>query len=112
MTVRQQSAEKIACRTSVRLESSGLSCSGGNCDNACSSFDDTKSEKNSPGANAKSSAMPPVSATLRYSAFAFSFSTSGWSNTSFKAIIANSGMVNSAITSIDATVRNFAYIGI
>ena len=40
-----------------------------------------------------------------------SLRTSGLSMSFFNAIMARRGMVNSAMTSIDATVRNLAYIG-
>ena len=39
------------------------------------------------------------------------FISSGSSRNFFRAIIANRGIVNSAITNIDATVRNLEYIG-
>ena len=76
-----------------------------------SSVDDTKSEKNTEGISANSKAMPPVSTKLAYTYFIFVVNSSGSSVILFKAIIANSGIVNSATTKMDATVRNLAYIG-
>ena len=79
---------------------------------------------------ANSSAMPPVAMKLthnqnmlvvlcaiigcfdvpRYMRI-FCVKKSGVSNIFLSANIASKGMVNSAITSIEATVRNLAYIG-
>ena len=58
--------------------------------------------------------MPPVAAKAARMAFDCSAFTRGSceaAKTSFSASIAISGMVNSAMTSIDSTARNFAYIG-
>ena len=60
---------------------------------------------------AKSRQKPAVRPKLAYTYFIFSVRISGSSTIFFSAIIARSGMVNSAMTSIDATVRNLAYIG-
>ena len=52
-----------------------------------------------------------MSTKLAHTNFIFLVSTSGSSTMRFSASMANSGMVNSAITSIEATVRNLEYIG-
>ena len=68
-------------------------------------------EKHTFGATAKRKATPPVSRKLPTNAFRCSRRTCGRESTSRSAIMASSGMVNSAITRMDATVRNLAYIG-
>ena len=54
---------------------------------------------------------PAVSPKLIYTYLICLFNIDGVSKIFFKPNIANNGMVNSAITKIDATVRNLAYIG-
>ena len=108
---RQQSALNMACLTWVRSVRMGLSCCCGNCDKACSSLLDTNEPKNTLGIRANSKAMPAVSPKLMYTYFILCVSRSGSSIIFFKAIIASSGMVNSAMTRIEATVRNLAYSG-
>ena len=70
-----------------------------------------KSGKKTVGMTAKRKHTPAVKARLTTPAFLFFFRTSGFSDSSLRARIASRGIVNSAITSIDATVLNFAYIG-
>lgn len=70
-----------------------------------------KSGKNVCGIKANSRQTPPVNAKDAYSHLALTFNNSGSSIIRFNANIPNKGMVNSAMTSMDATVRNFAYIG-
>ena len=57
------------------------------------------------------SGVKKMKLTIRSRTVTFSLSDCGFCNSSFKASMASSGMVNSAITSMDATVRNLAYIG-
>ena len=113
---RQQSDVNVAIRISRKLASSGVSCSCGIPLSARISAWDTKLSKNRVGAMANNAAMPPVSTKLTISQFTFLplivvFTQSGSSITFFNASIPSKGMVNSAITSIEATVRNLAYIG-
>jgi ATP-dependent Lhr-like helicase len=56
-------------------------------------------------------ATTPVRQKLIPTYFILGLISSGSSKNFFKASIASRGMVNSAITNIDATVRNLAYIG-
>ena len=70
-----------------------------------------KSLKNIFGISANSSTIPAVRANDVYSHGACFFSNCGSSTIFFSASSASRGMVNSAMTSIDDTVRNFAYIG-
>ena len=56
-------------------------------------------------------AMPPVRRKLIPTYFNLGFINSGSSRNFFSAIIAKRGIVNSAMTNIEATVRNLAYIG-
>ena len=56
-------------------------------------------------------ATPPVNKNDMPTYFILGFICSGSSKSFFKASIANKGMVNSAITRIEATVRNLAYMG-
>ena len=75
------------------------------------SLEEMKLPKKNDGISENSRATPPVRIKLTIRGiFNFSFFTSLLS-TSFSASIASKGMVNSAITRIDATVRNFAYMG-
>ena len=60
---------------------------------------------------AKAAATPAVSTKLTIRYFIFEESKSGSSTMRFSASMASSGMVNSATTRIDATVRNLAYMG-
>ena len=66
-----------------------------------------------PGATAKMSATPAVSTNAAITPLQFfsCFSISGLLKISFKAKIANKGIVNSAITRIEDTARNLLYIG-
>ena len=127
---RQQSAVNIEMRISRRLLMSGVRYSLGIEASARSSALETKSGKNTVGMMANATHIPAVSTKLSASHERFFTSrhtsrceagptSSGVvplrkfsvSSTFFRASIASSGMVNSAMTSIDATVRNFAYIG-
>ena len=109
---RQQSAVNTAIRISVRFFTNGFNCSAGIWLKACASLLLIKSLKNIFGASANSSAIPAVSANDVYSQGACDFNSCGSSTIFFKASIASNGIVNSAITNIDDTVLNFAYIGI
>ena len=114
-TERQASAETIASRMVVRLLKIAESSSGGipcMLESIWCSFSVTKG----PiilGASATNVATPAVSSKLAitYLRLLFAVRTSGSSFIFFSIIMANSGMVNSAMTRIEATVRNFAYIG-
>jgi len=64
-----------------------------------------------PGATARINATPAVNAKLMITPRRFCFNTSGLSMIAFKANMANSGIVNSAITSMEDTARNLLYIG-
>ena len=108
---RQQSALNMACLTCVRSARMGLSCCCGNCERACNSSLETNEPKNTLGIRANSKAMPAVSPKLAYTYFILCVSSSGSSIIFFKAIIASNGMVNSAMTRMEATVRNLAYSG-
>ena len=112
MNERQQSASNIASRIARRFGNICERYSCGICRNACISCAEMKSEKKSPGITRNKRQKPAVKPKLMYTNFNFLFNISGSSIIFFNAIIANKGMVNSAITSIDATVRNLAYIGI
>ena len=79
---------------------------------ALNSAEEMKSEKKRVGAIANNSAIPPVSAKLIYTYFILSFRILGYSVIFFKANIAIRGIVNSAMTRIEATVLNFEYMGI
>ena len=98
----------MACLTEVRSARMGLSCCWGNCDRACNSSLETNEPKNTPGIRANSKAMPAVSPKLAYTYLMLWVSRSGSSMIFFNAIMASNGMVNSAMTRIDATVRNLA----
>ena len=78
--------------------------------NICNSSSRMKSKK-VVGISAKRAAIPAVNAKLTYTYFIFRFSKSGSSNSFFNVSTAKNGIVNSAITRMDATVRNFEYIG-
>ena len=108
---RQQSAVNIAMRISRRLGSRASRASFGKLPSALYSADDMKSLKKRVGARAKRKHAPAVRAKLTITHFIFLLSVSGSSTSFFNASIASNGMVNSAITSIDATVRNLEYIG-
>ena len=71
-----------------------------------------KLSKNIEGISENNMVIPPVNRNEMPTYFILGFICSGSSNNFFSASIANKGMVNSAITRIEATVRNFAYIGI
>ena len=68
--------------------------------------------KNSVGATQKRKARPPVRPNDVHSHFLLFFRVLGSSMIFLSASIARSGIVNSAMTSMDATVRNLAYNGI
>ena len=72
-----------------------------------------KELKNIDGISAKSNAIPAVSPNdiNEYLVISFLFSFIPELSTSFNDSIARRGIVNSAMTSIEATVRNLAYIG-
>ena len=72
---------------------------------------DTYDGKNTFGSTANNNAKPPVSPKLIKKSFLRSFIIAGVETTSFKASIANKGMVNSAITRMEDTARNLLYIG-
>ena len=78
---------------------------------ACISLWLTKSEKNTFGISENNMAIPPVNKNEMPINFILDFTFSGSSNSVFSANIASKGMVNSATTSIEATVRNLAYMG-
>ena len=75
------------------------------------SLEEIKLSKNAEGVSEKSMAIPPVNRNEIPTYFILGFICSGSSNSFFSASIASNGIVNSAITSIEATVRNLAYIG-
>ena len=105
---RQASVVNMALRISVKLAINGCRCSEGNCDMACISPVEIKLLKNRPGITAKSRQMPPV----RPKEIQI-YLVEGWGCpiNSLSASMANSGMVNSAMTRMEATVRNLAYMG-
>ena len=72
---------------------------------------DTYDGKKTFGSTANNSAKPPVNPKLIKKSFLRSFMIAGVATTSFKASIANKGMVNSAITRMEDTARNLLYIG-
>ena len=88
----------------------GWICSAGRLCRARISLDEIKLP-NTDGIRAKSRANPAVRAKEMMRYFAFVFNSSGSSKIFFSASIASRGMVNSAMTRMEATVRNFAYIG-
>ena len=104
---RRQSLVNIAWRISVRFAISGPTCSAGNVFKADISLVEMKLSKNIVGKRAMSRQMPPVRAKerMRY------FLAVRTAKNSRKASMARRGMVNSAMTRMEATVRNFAYIG-
>ncbi len=110
--LRMASAVNMATRISVRLEMMEDRYSDGRlrC-NALISADEMNDEKHSRGATAKRSATPPVSRKLTRSGLNCSRMICGRRNTSRSAIMASRGMVNSAITRMDDTVRNLEYMG-
>ena len=111
MKLRHASAVNIDIRISLRFAIIGCICSEGSDCKACISEDEMKDEKNRVGAMANKSDMPPVAPKLIYNAFLFAKTLFGFSIISFSASIAKSGMVNSATTKMDDTVRNLLYIG-
>ena len=110
-TERQQSAVNTACRISRRFSVTGRMYSCGSVERARISAEDMKSLKKRVGKRAKSIAIPPVSPKLMYTALMRFVSSDGSSTIFFSASMASNGMVNSAMTRIDATVRNLEYIG-
>ena len=78
---------------------------------ARNSLEEIKLSKNREGISENSMAIPPVNRNEIPTYFILGFICSGSSNSCFSASIANKGMVNSAITKMEATVRNFAYMG-
>ena len=112
--LRHASEAIIASRISVRFATNGAKCSAGSaCFKAAISCVVIKPEKKAPGATAKINATPAVSTKVAITPprFSFNFSVSGLLKISFKAKIANKGMVNSAITRMEDTARNLLYIG-
>ena len=104
----------MASRISVRLATNEAKCSAGSaCFKAVISCAVIKLEKKAPGATAKMNATPAVSTNAAITPLQFfsCFSISGLLKISFKAKIANKGIVNSAITRIEDTARNLLYIG-
>ena len=113
--LRHASEVSIASRISFRLVMTGTRCSAGSpCFKAAISCPELKLEKKTPGAIARINATPAVSTnvTITPVRFSFSFRISGLLRISFKAKIANNGIVNSAITRMEDTARNLLYIGI
>ena len=72
---------------------------------------DTYEEKKSFGTKANKRAKPPVKAKLIRKSLRRSCNSFRVDTTSFKASIANKGMVNSAMTRMEDTARNLLYIG-
>ena len=118
---RQQSAVNMATRISVRFCSSGASWSVGIWLMACSSLELTKLEKNALGMSANNRQAPPmrtkamsseVLSERRFPApVCWAAGCCPLAIHCLSASMASRGMVNSAMTSMDATVRNLAYMG-
>ena len=111
--VRQQSAVNTACRISVRLLTNGWKYSVGSPCRACISAEEMKLLKNTDGITANSRAIPAVR-PKEINKYLLTAPVSRLSQiliSSLRASMASNGIVNSAITRIEATVRNLAYIG-
>ena len=108
---RQQSAVNTASRIDLRFVSSGLRYSAGIPFIAAISEEEMKSVKNAPGMSAKSRHTPAVRTKLMSTNLILRVRMSGSSTIFLSASMASSGMVNSAITSMEATVLNLEYIG-